>query len=87
MFEETLGQMTSPDNKVHSSRMFRDVLVEKGIIIGIKVDKGVVPLHKFGENHNETVTTGLDGLGERLQSYFKLGCRFTKWRVIAVKYT
>ena len=28
----------------------------------------------------EKVTEGLDGLRERLQAYYKLGARFTKWR-------
>ena len=30
----------------------------------------------------EKITEGLDGLRERLQEYFKLGAKFTKWRAV-----
>lgn len=58
---------------------FPDVLISKGIIPGIKVDKGTVPLNNF---QDEVVTEGLDGLGERLAEYFDLGARFAKWRAV-----
>lgn len=62
---------------------FPDVLMAKGIIPGIKVDKGTVSLTNFPD---EVVTEGLDGLAERLAEYYDLGARFAKWRaVITIK--
>ena len=49
----------------------------RGIIPGIKVDKGAKPLALAP---GETVTEGLDGLRERLAEYRELGARFAKWR-------
>ncbi len=60
-------------------RLFSHVLESRGIIPGIKVDKGKVPLTNFPE---EEVTEGLDGLRERLAEYYTLGARFTKWRAV-----
>ena len=57
------------------SRVARD----RGIIPGIKVDKGAKPL---AGAPGETVTEGLDGLRERLAEYYELGARFTKWRAV-----
>ncbi len=56
---------------------FPDVLASRGIIPGIKVDLGTVPLQNF---KGEVVTEGLDGLGKRLAKYYEQGARFTKWR-------
>ena len=53
------------------------VLTDQGIIPGIKVDKGTVPLP---ESPDELVTEGLDGLRDRLKEYVELGAGFTKWR-------
>ena len=51
------------------------ILLDKGILIGIKVDQGM----------NESgVTEGLAGLPERLGEYIKLGVVFTKWRAVVV---
>jgi fructose-bisphosphate aldolase class I len=58
---------------------FARVLSGKGIVPGIKVDKGAVQLSKSPE---EKVTDGLDGLRERLIEYRELGARFTKWRAV-----
>ena len=58
---------------------FPDVLMSRGIIPGIKVDKGTVPLTNFPE---EVTTEGLDGLAERLKEYFDMGARFAKWRAV-----
>lgn len=58
---------------------FADVLAARGIIPGIKVDQGVVPLPNF---EGEVMTQGLDKLGERLSEYYKMGARFTKWRAV-----
>ncbi len=55
------------------------LIEQAGSIPGIKVDKGVKPLPFCGD---ETITEGLDGLGERLAEYYKLGARFAKWRAV-----
>jgi fructose-bisphosphate aldolase class I len=56
---------------------FVDVLVARGIVPGIKVDAGTMPLPQFPE---EVITAGLDGLARRFEEYFTLGARFAKWR-------
>ncbi|KAA0197590.1 Fructose-bisphosphate aldolase, partial [Fasciolopsis buskii] len=56
-----------------------DHLINNGIIPGIKVDKGVVPL---AGSVNECTTQGLDGLAERCAQYYKDGARFAKWRCV-----
>jgi len=73
LFDETLRQST-PDGKPLTS-----ILEAKGILPGIKVDKGTRPMAGFPM---ETVTEGLDGLQERLIEYAKLGARFAKWRAV-----
>lgn len=55
------------------------LLQDRGIIPGIKVDAGVVPL--VG-THDECTTQGLDGLSERCAQYKKDGCHFAKWRCV-----
>src|SRR3954466_5540098 len=71
LFDETIRQ------KGHDGTPFPELLASKGVIPGIKVDKGAKPLaHADGE----TVTEGLDGLRERLEEYRGLGARFAKWR-------
>lgn len=73
MFEETLGQSTT------EGVAFPQYLLDKGIIPGIKVDEGTMPLK---EDSDETMTKGIEGLGERLEAYKKLGAQFTKWRAV-----
>lgn len=53
-----------------------EILKEKGIISGIKVDEGLEP---FGEGEEEA-TKGLDELPKRLKEYLEMGAKFTKWR-------
>src|SRR5205823_1835231 len=73
LFDETIRQ-TSADGTP-----FPKLLESRGIIPGIKVDKGAKPLaHAPGE----TITEGLDALRERLEGYRELGARFTKWRAV-----
>jgi fructose-bisphosphate aldolase class I len=48
-------------------------------IPGIKVDKGACPMAGFP---GETITEGLDGLGDRLAKYYERGARFAKWRAV-----
>lgn len=71
LYHETLYQKT--DDGIP----FAKVLADKGIIPGIKVDKGTVTL--AGTN-GETTTQGLDGLDERCKQYKKDGAHFAKWR-------
>lgn len=52
-------------------------LSSKGILPGIKVDKGTVDLPNFP---GEKVTEGLDGLAERIREYARMGAKFAKWR-------
>jgi len=70
-YEETLYQKTA------DGRTFVDVVSSKGILPGIKIDAGLVPLP--GTN-GETVTQGLDNLDKKCAEYYKAGARFTKWR-------
>jgi fructose-bisphosphate aldolase class I len=58
---------------------FAEALSKRGILPGIKVDKGPVEL---GLHPGEKVTEGLDGLRDRLAEYAKLGARFAKWRAV-----
>ena len=75
MFDETFRQSTTCDNKIK----FPEYLSSKGIVPGIKVDKGAKELAGF---QNEKITEGLDGLRDRLAEYFKMGARFAKWRAV-----
>lgn len=59
------------------------VLVDAGIIPGIRVDTGTKDLAGF---LSEKITEGLDGLRERLFEYGKLGARFAKWRAVITIY-
>ncbi len=75
LFDETIRQST--DDGVP----FPILLEKKGIIPGIKVDKGTV---KIVESGVDTITQGLEGLLERLKEYKKLGAKFAKWRAVFV---
>lgn len=72
LFEETLFQ------NGHDGKPFVEVLNNNGIIPGIKVDKGLLPL--YGGAIGENYCSGLDGLYDRAVSYYKQGARFCKWR-------
>lgn len=58
---------------------FADVLTARGMVPGIKVDQGAVPLEGFP---GEVVTQGLDNLADRFKEYYALGARFAKWRAV-----
>ncbi|MGQ0651504.1 MAG: class I fructose-bisphosphate aldolase, partial [Betaproteobacteria bacterium] len=73
LFDETARQ------KANDGTLFPDYLARKGVIPGIKVDKGTVDIPL---SPGEKVTEGLDGLSKRLDEYFKMGCRFAKWRAV-----
>lgn len=73
LFDETIKQST------RDGVPFVNVLKEKGIIPGIKVDLGTTPLSDGSE---ETTTKGIDTLEERLKPYVALGAQFAKWRAV-----
>jgi fructose-bisphosphate aldolase class I len=73
LFDETLR------TKASDGTPFAQLLSKKGIIPGIKVDKGTVDLPEFP---GEVVTEGLDGLRGRVKEYSELGARFAKWRAV-----
>jgi fructose-bisphosphate aldolase class I len=73
LFDETIRQKSADGTP------FPRLLESKGIIPGIKVDKGAKPLALA---EGETITEGLDGLRDRLAEYRQLGARFTKWRAV-----
>jgi fructose-bisphosphate aldolase, class I len=73
LFDETIRQSSADGTP------FPKLLESRGIIPGIKVDKGAKPL---ANAEGETVTEGLDGLRDRLNEYRDLGARFTKWRAV-----
>lgn len=73
LYEETLFQKSSDGTP------FPQLLAAKGIVPGIKVDKGAKPL---AGSDGEKVTEGLDGLRQRLEDYRAAGARFAKWRAV-----
>lgn len=73
MFDETARQSNE------EGKRFTDLLTEQNILPGIKVDVGVGLIE--GTN-DETQTFGLDGLSARCAEYYKMGCRFAKWRAV-----
>ena len=73
LFDETIRQST------HDGKAFSKVLIEQGVMPGIKVDTGAKVL---AGHPNEKVTEGLDGLRERLTEYKTLGAKFAKWRAV-----
>ena len=73
LFDETLRQ------KASDGKPLAQILTGKGIIPGIKVDKGPT---KLAGTADEQITDGLDGLRARLAEYRGLGARFAKWRAV-----
>lgn len=71
LYEETFDQMDK------NGATIPDVLEKKGIVPGIKVDKGLIDLIGFP---GEKATKGLDDLYERLVAFKAKGARFAKWR-------
>lgn len=54
-------------------------LESKGMLTGIKVDKGAWKLPNF---EGEKITEGLDNLRDRLTEYKEIGAKFAKWRAV-----
>jgi fructose-bisphosphate aldolase class I len=73
LFDETLRQST------RDGTPFAELLSSRGIIPGIKVDKGAKALALCP---GDKITEGLDGLRDRLAEYKQLGARFAKWRAV-----
>jgi len=73
LFDETIRQSTT------GNKPFPKFLEEKGILPGIKVDKGIVPITTLGV---DMFTQGLDGLTKKLDEYRLLGAKFAKWRAV-----
>ena len=71
LFDETINQIASDGQSIP------ELISSSGAIPGIKVDIGAKIL---ANSSDEKITEGLDGLRERLNKYYKLGARFTKWR-------
>lgn len=71
--EETVKQATTEGNV-----NFVELLKSKGIVAGIKVDKGLGNLNC----HEENFTKGLDALPAMAKEFYGLGCRFAKWRAV-----
>ena len=73
LFDETLRQST------RDGTPFAELLSSRGILPGIKVDKGAKALALYPE---EKIAEGLDGLRERLVEYKQMGAKFAKWRAV-----
>lgn len=73
LYEETFRQSTDGGER------FVDLLRKQGIVPGIKLDLGVVPL---AGTLGEGTTQGLDGLAKRCEEFKKGGCDFAKWRCV-----
>ncbi len=58
---------------------FIKLLDSKGIVSGIKVDKGQAPIPGCD---GETFTKGLDDLTDMCKRNYARGCRFAKWRSV-----
>ena len=80
LYDETIKQIAS------NKKTIPELISNSGAVPGIKVDTGAKVL---ANSKNEKITEGLDGLRDRLEIYYKLGARFTKWRgvyIISDKY-
>jgi fructose-bisphosphate aldolase class I len=73
LYDETIRQ------KKNDGTPFIKIIVDAGIIPGIKVDTGAKAM---AYHAGEKITEGLDGLRERLSEYSRIGARFAKWRAV-----
>ncbi len=74
MYDETLRQ-----SSLAEGTPYPEYLAAKGVIPGIKVDAGA---HDLSGSEGEKITSGLDGLDDRLKEYRQMGARFAKWRAV-----
>ena len=75
LYDETIRQQKKDGTP------FVKVIIDAGIIPGIKVDTGAKDM---AGHPGEKITEGLDGLRDRLKEYFQMGARFAKWRAVIV---
>jgi fructose-bisphosphate aldolase class I len=73
LFDETIHQ------KKKDGTPFITIIINSGIIPGIKVDIGA---KEMAGHPGEKITEGLDGLRARLAEYSQMGVRFAKWRSV-----
>jgi len=73
LFDETLRQRT------RDGTPFTMLLSGRGIVPGVKVDKGTQSLALYP---CDKISEGLDGLHERLVEYKQNGAQFAKWRAV-----
>ncbi len=73
LFDETVRQQDAEGTPLP------ELLRRRGIVPGIKVDRGT---RSLAGCPGEVATQGLDGLRERLEEYAALGLRFAKWRAV-----
>jgi fructose-bisphosphate aldolase class I len=73
LYDETIRQQKTDGTP------FLKILIDAGIIPGIKVDAGPKDL---AGHPGEKVTEGLDGLRDRLAEYSQMSARFAKWRAV-----
>jgi fructose-bisphosphate aldolase class I len=73
LYDETFRDQTN------EGAAFLKVILDAGLIPGIKVDTGAKDL---AGHAGEKITEGLDGLRARLHEYFEMGGRFAKWRAV-----
>ena len=75
LYDETIKQTSKSGKKIP------ELISDLNSVPGIKVDTGAKTL---ANSEEEKITEGLDGLRERLNEYYKLGARFTKWRAVYI---
>ncbi len=73
LFDETLRQKSDDGTPLVK------LIENSDAIPGIKVDTGAKDMAAFA---GEKITSGLDGLRDRMQEYYQLGARFAKWRAV-----
>ena len=73
LYDETIRQ------KKKDGTPLIKLIIDAGIIPGIKVDGGV---KEMAGHPGEQICEGLDGLRARLAEYSQLGARFAKWRAV-----
>jgi fructose-bisphosphate aldolase class I len=80
---ESISGVLLYDETIHQQKKdgtpFLKIIVDAGIIPGIKVDAGAKDM---AAHLGEKITEGLDGLRNRLKEYFQMGSRFAKWRAV-----
>ena len=75
IFHEETAKQKSKDGLTYV-----EFVAKKGIVPGIKVDKGLAVIQ--GNNNEEGYTKGIEQLPAMAAEFYKLGCRFAKWRAV-----